>query len=251
MKSSKHNLTPKDIQDALDGKLSAERKEELDEYALEALRGIEYINSPGDIREMSESSYKKFQKLRKKRKNFGLATLVKAAILLIGLFFVGNLFLGGKKQKNYVADYAAEVPCAHPLCDTRATPITGIKQYNPLLKKAFKQFQDGNYGNASTFFAQYLNVNKNAPTITFYYGIALMKSEKPEKAIHAFESLLYPTPRIFPPQQDYANWYLSLCYLDTQQEQKAIPLLVELAKSKNDFKSDARQLLYDLDYYKL
>ncbi|HHB52164.1 MAG TPA: hypothetical protein ENK75_03855 [Saprospiraceae bacterium] len=244
MKSNKHKLNPKDIQNALNGKLEQARINDLDEFAQEALKGIQYLDNKQTLDAISKNAYKRFRKTKQKRQPYTL--LAKVAAIVIGIIAFSQWILP-KQNNTHIAKLAKEIPCAHPLCDTRDIDLTRQTPKDIQLEEAFAAFQNKNYPKAATLFSLYLNKNNHDASIAFYNGISLMKSNQTDKAIHTFESLITPTQRVFNAQLNYTRWYLSLCYLDTQQENKALPLLIALEKSDSKFNNKARQLLLELD----
>ena len=249
MKKNKHKLNSKDIQNAFENKLEQSRIDDLDEFALEALKGTQYLDTEQALDAISKNALKRFKQTNFKRKKAHSLSVIMKAAAIIGVLFLFSLLIP-KQPNTHIAALTKDVPCAHPMCDTRNLDISEQPAQKKQLKKAFDAFQNKKYKEASSLFSLYLNKNKTDESIIFYNGISLMKSDQPEEAIHAFESLISPIQRVFNAQLAYTKWYLSLCYLDTEQTNKALPLLVSLEENDNQFNSKAKQLLLDLHYYK-
>ncbi|MCB8994341.1 MAG: hypothetical protein H6538_01905 [Bacteroidales bacterium] len=111
------------------------------------------------------------------------------------------------------------------------------------LQEGIKLFVDGKYSDASRVFHQFLGQNPDNTEASFYNGLCMVFLNEFGNAISAFEFVLAAPYSYY---QEYASWYLALCYIKTNNTEVAKSLLKEISGNDSSFSDKARRILRKL-----
>lgn len=164
-----------------------------------------------------------------KRPRFRTPVLTAAAILiLIGAFFWLNQNELDPVVQQYFQPYES---------------IGGVRSAEPanILHEAYRLYDQRKYRKAINKFKTSI-VAEPTETKKFFLANAHMAIGNTEMAAEILMSLLADNledPRFW--------WYLSLCYIDLESNDKAIPILQDLIDEKTDYSNQAAELLQKIN----
>lgn len=121
--------------------------------------------------------------------------------------------------------------------------VRGVTATNNGKSAAFRAYDSQDYEEASKLFSEIYEKNGDDYAL-LYQGLSLMELKRFTEAVKIFERYREKPNRAF---DTYIKWYLSLCYLRTDAEEKSRSLVRELAAGKNPFQKQASELLHDLE----
>jgi hypothetical protein len=155
--------------------------------------------------------------------------------LLLGLGLLYN-FSAGKQLSNdelFAAYYQPFKPERGKTYNARSENVTEAKE----------KYLQKDYHNSYTIFLNLpdninISLEKN-----FFLGLNLIEMGDYNGAIHHFESTWIENVGYLPE----VNWFLGLCYIKTDQNDKATEALTRLVNSSDYRKSEARKLLLFLN----
>lgn len=124
------------------------------------------------------------------------------------------------------------------------THRSGNTEVDRLLLNAFEKYEEKNYEQALVLFEEVLETRKNDMALNLYSGISYMEEEKYQKAKTSFDNIISDKDNLFIEQ---AKWYLGMCYLKTENTEKAENVLKEIIKEESYYKDVAVKVLKDLD----
>lgn len=106
------------------------------------------------------------------------------------------------------------------------------------------QFYDkGNYANAISKLEVVLLKEKNNTAAHFFIGVSYIETKDFKKAIENLKYVINQNDTAF---IEHAQWYLALCYIKTNQNKLATPILSKIVQSKNLYKPMASEILKKL-----
>jgi tetratricopeptide (TPR) repeat protein len=159
-------------------------------------------------------------------------------LFLIGIGSLGWLVMPGMVNSgdNLVNSYYETYS---PLSAFRS----GDQPSDLLLAEAFDLFTRKDFSNAATKFKDLLNMNPSNNMARFYLGISLIETGKAADAIPLMQEIIQVKDVLF---ENQAEWYLSLCYLKTNNKDEAKKHLKVLVGKNSHYKDKAQSLLKDL-----
>ncbi len=116
----------------------------------------------------------------------------------------------------------------------------GDASENNLLPEALDYYENHNYSKAIVVFEQILASDPNQVGANLYSGIAYLELKNYEKANINFQRIINLAPNPF---VESAKWYLGLCYLFTDEREKAKEIFTELADAEGVYSKDARKIM--------
>jgi len=111
------------------------------------------------------------------------------------------------------------------------------------LIKAIQLYDLGNYKEAITKFEAIIKTDETNTTAHFFIGVSFIETKNYAKAI---DNLTYVVTQNDTAFVEHAEWYLSLCYLKTNQINQATLLLHKIANSTTFYKIMAADILKKL-----
>jgi hypothetical protein len=126
-----------------------------------------------------------------------------------------------------------------------AYPTTGINRSsdqttNQTLSSALQKFDNQDYETALSLLQEVITRDENNMVGHFYAGLSLQETGKYENAIQEYETVMIDKDNLFVEQ---ANWYIGLCYLQTNENKKAYKQFKKIAKSEGFYQEKAQAIL--------
>jgi hypothetical protein len=110
-------------------------------------------------------------------------------------------------------------------------------------KMALEYYNIHDYRNASIYFARVLENDPGNMHSELLNGISNFENRNYPEAKGSFSKVIADNNNYY---IDHAQWYLALCYIKTEEKQKAIDQLAIIEKSKTIYRKDARKILKSL-----
>jgi len=181
----------------------------------------------------AENLYKKTKPVKRA---FTSITAQYAAIF-IGLVIISSfifIFSKGKDPSRLAEKYVANY---EPGTVSRASSSESNFEYTT----ALDFFSKGDYENAIFWFEKVAGVNESGViTADFMLGVTNMKVEKYQEAILPLTNVVENRDNLY---VEDANWFLGLCYLNTENIEKTVKVMTEIAQSESIYCKDASKIL--------
>jgi tetratricopeptide (TPR) repeat protein len=133
------------------------------------------------------------------------------------------------------------------ILDRFYTPFEGISASRSVEKvgnrdytAAMEYYTTHDYAMAAVLFSKVLKENPEDMESTLLYGVSNFEEKKYPVAEHSFNKVVDNNDNLF---IDDARWYLALCYIQTNETEKAIGQLEVIGNSESSHKKDARKIL--------
>lgn len=163
-------------------------------------------------------------------------TYLKYVAILAGLIIIGSITLISKKtfssediMNRYYKGYE---------------PITAQRSSSSLnnsdLELAMEYYNAHDFKNAAILFNKVVVSNPKDMQSTLMKGIANFENKEYPAAKKSFGSVIDDNNNLF---IDQAEWYLALCYLNTDELDKARQLLEAIKKEEGIYKNEAKKIL--------
>jgi|WetSurMetagenome_2_1015567.scaffolds.fasta_scaffold117920_2 hypothetical protein len=98
--------------------------------------------------------------------------------------------------------------------------------------EAIIKFQEKDFKMAAWQFGKILAKDESNMAVWFYYGISSIETKSFQNAETAFQKIISDNNNLY---VEHAEWYLSLCYLKSDQTDKAVSQLNKIAGNENNF----------------
>jgi tetratricopeptide (TPR) repeat protein len=110
--------------------------------------------------------------------------------------------------------------------------------------EAVIKFQQKDFSKASVLFKSILDKDDSNIAVWFYYGISNIETKNYDNSIKAFNTIIKQNDNLY---IEHAEWYLGLCYLKSNQKDKAIDQFVVVASNPDNFHhQEAKNILEKL-----
>ena len=116
---------------------------------------------------------------------------------------------------------------------------------NQTLTKALQKFENQDYNAALDLFSEVISKDQNNMVGHFYTGISLQETGKYQNAIKEYETVIIDKDNLFTEQ---AEWYIGLCYLQTNENKKAYKQFKKIAKNEGFYQQKAQSILGKIKY---
>lgn len=193
-----------------------------------------------DLRQKLLAAYRENQKeqhevpvirLHVKRFWYAAASLILLAALGSSLFF--GLPGSNSNERLFKQYYSPE------------NLVTVTRSGDANIVEAVMKFQEKDYSVAAKLFKQILANDQSNFAGWFYYGISSIETENYDQAEQAFKTIIADNQNLY---IEHAEWYLGLCYLKSDQTEKARVQLSKIAVDPDNIhRKDARHLLDKLN----
>lgn len=172
-------------------------------------------------------------------KNTGRKRYLKYAAVIATLVIIGSItFINGKKLTGdeilirYNKSYEAP-----------AASRSGESVTNDEFTLALEYYNTRDYQRAADLFSKVVESNPKDMQSTLLNGISNFENNKYPEAKGSFGKVIDDNNNMY---IDQAEWYLALCYVKTDEWDKAVELLETIKKEDGIFKNDARKVLRNL-----
>ena len=159
-----------------------------------------------------------------------LISVLAGVILILNL--TGKQFTNKQLFDRYYESY-----------EPNTTFRSGDNELNSDLVLAMQFYENKNYTEALKLFESILLSDPSRIGLNFYSGVSRMETKEYELAGKSFGKIIDDRYNIYIEQ---AEWYLSLCYVITDQEDKAIMLLEKIIDENGYYHKKARSVLRKL-----
>ena len=247
------------IQKYLDGKMSEEELKKFREDLIkdpELLQELDLHRSLGEIinsrdeirfRRKLDEAYKTYKIISSEEnevnsgslkfvsmKKLALALPVIAALVVILYFSEKKKFSNDTIFKNYLKSYNKELTSR----DQQENAEEGS-----LLVKAVDMYLQTQYSESSEMIKMYLRDHPGNVDAHFYNGLCNIYLNDFRDAISSFEFILQQPYSYY---QEYARWYLALCYIKTNNNDTARTVLKEIIEANDTFSDEAKEIFKKL-----
>lgn len=176
---------------------------------------------------------------RKKSRTLGRMKTIRYAAMFAGVVVVTSLFLFTGQtltSEEIVSQFykSYEAPSAQRSVATESNPdyILGLKYYN-----------DQDYSKAASQFSKVLENNPSDMQTHMLSGVSNMEEKQYNEAKISFNTVIDDNNNLF---IESARWYLALCYVKTEDKERASQLLVSIKNDGGIYSKDAKKVLRKL-----
>lgn len=171
----------------------------------------------------------------KARKVFILSTVAASLILLIGM--TGLLSRQASEGEIYQKFYNRY--------ETTGIVRSASLTTDQALVSALQMFDSRDYEAALNLFNEVIARDPENMVGHFYSGVSLQETGKYQNAIKEYEMVIINKDNLFTEQ---AEWYVGLCYLQTNENKKAYNQFMKIAKNEGFYQLKAQAILRKIKY---
>jgi len=164
-----------------------------------------------------------------KAKRIVLSTVAASLILLLGITGI----LSRQSQDDIYQKFYTKYEATGIV---RSANLTA----NKTLSEALQKFENQDYNAALNLFTEVISRDQNNMVGHFYTGISLQETGKYQNAIKEYETVIIDKDNLFTEQ---AEWYIGLCYLQTNENKKAYKQFKKIAKNEGFYQQKAQSIL--------
>jgi tetratricopeptide (TPR) repeat protein len=111
---------------------------------------------------------------------------------------------------------------------------------NKAMAEALQKYEKQDYESALELFGQVLGQDPANMAGHFYNGVSLQETGKYSSAIQEYATVIVDKDNLFTEQ---AEWYTGLCYLQTNEEKKALKQFRKIAQREGFYQRKAQEIL--------
>jgi tetratricopeptide (TPR) repeat protein len=167
------------------------------------------------------------------------STFIKYAAVIAGVALIGSITLFSGKHlsndeilKRYYKAYEPPTSQRSANSETDADFTLALEFYNTR-----------DYEKAAILFNKVLENKPNDMQTVLLKGVSNFEEKKYPEAKQSFNKVIDNKDNLY---IDQAQWYLSLCYLNTDENDKAIQLLKVIVKENGNYKKEANKIIREL-----
>lgn len=113
------------------------------------------------------------------------------------------------------------------------------------LNSAMQKYEDQDYEAALNLFSKVISNDQNNMAGHFYTGVSLQETGKYQNAIQEYQTVISNKDNLFIEQ---AQWYIGLCYLQTNENKKAYKQFRNIADNQGFYQAKAQAILKKMEY---
>jgi tetratricopeptide (TPR) repeat protein len=173
-------------------------------------------------------------------KQAGKPVYSRYAAIITGLLVIGSLLLlTGKKtgKDEIVSQY-------YKTYDPPASQRSGPSLQNADFTLALEFYNTNDYANAALFFSKVVQSNPRDMQSMLLNGVSNFEDQKYPEAKISFTSVIKDNDNLY---IETARWYLALCYIKTNETDKAIGQLKSITEENGIYSKNARKILKKLN----
>jgi len=162
-----------------------------------------------------------------------------AAAIAVFMVIGSTAIFPGKKLSNdeivlkYNKQYEPQTAQRSGLADENADFLLALEYYNT-----------HDFANAAILFKKVVEVNPKDMEYSFLYGVANFEDKKYPEAEEWFVKVINNGKNLF---TETAKWYLALCYVQTNDREKAYQQLDIISKEGSIYSKDAKKIMRRLN----
>jgi hypothetical protein len=165
-----------------------------------------------------------------------LQAYLKYAAVFLGIIFLGSasLYFGSRLNSNQVIERYYKV--YEPATSQRS----GQSIPNDDFMVALNLYNTQEYGKAAILFSKVVESNPEDMQSELLNGLSNFEDKKYPEAKNSFVNVIDNKNNFF---VETAKWYLALCYVKTNEREKAILLLENIGKENGIYRKDAKNII--------
>ena len=217
----------------LEGSLSLQRELALRKKADAALGRHDIIDLRNKL-----ASIEKERKEKAVVASGGKTPRFRFAAVITALILIGSLYLVTTGPQNFDTLYKKNFEIYHSSGTSRSAEAK-----IPDFKTALDLYNSNDFAGSLPLFRDYLKSYPGEMEVEILYGVALMGNNKFNDAKSAFSSVINNSNNLY---IDRAQWYLSLCYIKTEESEAAVRQLESIINSNSIYREKAKKLVRKL-----
>jgi len=161
-----------------------------------------------------------------------------AASVILLMFVITSLVKSRvySSQQLYTAYY-------QPYKNAEGVSRSGLISYNRL-DKALHEIDKGNYQTALSYLGNIPESERDGYSVNFYSGVAYQELGEYKNAIGSFSEVVKHGDNLLVEQSE---WYIGLCYLRTDEREKALAQFKTILSRKGYYGEQSRKLLKQME----
>ena len=173
--------------------------------------------------------------VKTKIKKVMLSSVAASLILLLG---ITGLLSRQASQKDIYQNFYSKY-------QTTGIARSANLSADQTLITALQKFDNKDYDAALNLFQKVISADQNNMVGHFYTGVSLQETGKYNNAIREYQTVIANKDNLFVEQ---AEWYIGLCYLQTNEDKKAYKQFKKIAKNDGFYQAKAQSILRKLKY---
>jgi tetratricopeptide (TPR) repeat protein len=161
---------------------------------------------------------------------------LKFAAVITGIVLIGSISMFSGQKLNSVQI----IERYYKTYDFPTTQRSGLSETNTDFSRALGYYNSHEYGKAAMLFNKILESNPKDMQSEFLGGVANFGEKKYPEAKKSFIRVIDDDSSYF---VDAAKWYLALCYLNTDEKEKAIKQFEIVRKDGSIYSKDAKKII--------
>ena len=157
----------------------------------------------------------------------GTVTVIAVLLLLPGKKLTSNEIMN-----RYYKIY-------EPPTTQRSAKVTTSDDFN----QAIEFYKTNDFKNAAVYFKKVISQEPKDMYSTLLFGISNFEEHKYPEAKQSFGQVIDDRNNLY---LDQAEWYLALCYIKTDDTEKALSLLEKIKNENGIYKDDAKNIIRNL-----
>jgi TolA-binding protein len=161
---------------------------------------------------------------------------LKYAAVILGIILIGNLSLF--RGKNLSGDEI--INRYYKVYEPPTTSRSSVTEPNSDFTMALEFYNTHEYGKAAALFSKVVESNPKDMQSEFLSGLSNFEDKKYPEAKQSFANVISENENYF---IETAKWYLALCYVKTNEKEKAIQQLEIIKKEGGLYSKDAKNII--------
>lgn len=161
------------------------------------------------------------------------------AALITGIIIIGSLIIYQGKNissENLVKQY---YKAYEPPTSQRSVQSSTDADFT----LALEYYNIHDYTKAATLFSKVLENKPNDMQTVLLKGVSNFEERKYPEAKQSFGKVIDDNNNLY---VDHARWYLALCYINTGEKEKALPLFELIGQERGIYQKDAKKIIREL-----
>ena len=164
---------------------------------------------------------------------------IKYASLVAGLVLIGGIVTFSSKKMTNDEIIEKFYKPYEPVAVSRSSDNNFVDNYT----LGLDYFDSHDYRTAAIYFSKIVESHPKYMESTFLYGVASFEDNKYPEAEHSFAEVIDNQNNMF---IESAKWFLALCYVKTNEREKAIPLLKTINNEGGIYMHKAKKIIRKL-----
>lgn len=164
---------------------------------------------------------------------------LKYAAVFTGLILIGSIILFSERNLNSDKIISRYYKTYEPTGNQRS----GKTETNADFAIALDYYNVHDYRNAALYFSKVLDADPGNMQSSFLNGVANFEEKRYPEAKQSFVNVINDNNNLF---IETAKWYLALCYINTNEKDKAIRQLEIIKNESSVYRNDAKKIIRKL-----